>query len=123
MPDLAGAERRWGWLLTRLGHLPYQRWTEGRSWRRGESYVVVEQSPDLSADHHDRRRPGLNHLAFHVADRATLDALTADAPAYGCGLLHPERHPYAGGDGHRAAYLEDEAGYEVELVVGSGPLP
>ncbi|MFF7016939.1 MULTISPECIES: trifunctional class I SAM-dependent methyltransferase/NUDIX hydrolase/VOC family protein [Streptomyces] len=119
VPDLAGAERRWGWLLTRLGHLPYQSWADGRSWRRGESYVVVEQSPDPSADHHDRRRPGLDHLAFHVADRATLDALTAEAPAYGWRLLHPDRHAYAGGEGHCAARLEDEA----ELVVGSVPRP
>ncbi|WP_345981751.1 VOC family protein [Streptomyces sp. DSS69] len=123
MPDLAGAERRWGWLLTRLGHLPYQSWADGRSWRRGESYVVVEQSPDPSADHHDRRRPGLDHLAFHVADRATLDALTAEAPAYGWRLLHPARHACGGGEGHRAARLEDEAGCEVELVVGSMPRP
>ncbi|CAO0829077.1 Methyltransferase domain-containing protein OS=Streptomyces microflavus OX=1919 GN=Smic_13830 PE=4 SV=1 [Streptomyces microflavus] len=123
VPDLAGAERRWGWLLERLGHLPYQRWADGLSWRRGESYVVVEQSPDLSADHHDRRRPGLNHLAFHVADRAALDSLTAEAPAHGWRLLHPDRHPHAGGEGHVAAYLEDEAGYEVELVAASTPRP
>ncbi|MFE2296230.1 trifunctional class I SAM-dependent methyltransferase/NUDIX hydrolase/VOC family protein [Streptomyces sp. NPDC059452] len=118
--DLAVAERSWGWLLGRLGHLPHQRWKHGRSWRRGDSYVVVEQSPGLAAGHHDRHRPGLNHLAFHVADRAVLDALTAEAPAYGWRLLFPDRHPYAGGDGHRAAYLEDPAGYEVELVAGSG---
>ncbi|MFJ4970315.1 trifunctional class I SAM-dependent methyltransferase/NUDIX hydrolase/VOC family protein [Streptomyces sp. NPDC088755] len=123
VPDLAGAERRWGWLLERLGHRPYQRWADGRSWRRGESYVVIEQSPDLSADHHDRRRPGLDRLAFHVADRATLDSLTAEAPAHGWRLLHPDRHPHAGGEGHRAAHLEDEAGYEVELVAESRPCP
>lgn len=85
--------------------------------------MVVEQSPDLSADHHDRRRPGLNHLAFHVADRAALDSLTAEAPAHGWRLLHPDRHPHAGGEGHVAAYLEDEAGYEVELVAASTPRP
>ncbi|NEE36855.1 glyoxalase, partial [Streptomyces sp. SID7982] len=69
------------------------------------AYVVLEQSPDLVAGDHDRRRPGLNHLAFHVADPAALEALTAEAPAYGWRLLFPDRHPYAGGDGHHAAYL------------------
>ncbi|MFT9669280.1 trifunctional class I SAM-dependent methyltransferase/NUDIX hydrolase/VOC family protein [Streptomyces rhizosphaericola] len=123
VPELAAAERSWGWLLERLGHLPYQRWAHGRSWRRGESYVVVEQSPDLTAGHHDRRRPGLNHLAFHVADRAALDSLAAEAPSYGWRLLYPDRHPYAGGEGHRAACLEDAAGYEVELVVESMSMP
>ncbi|MFE3387776.1 trifunctional class I SAM-dependent methyltransferase/NUDIX hydrolase/VOC family protein [Streptomyces anulatus] len=121
--DLAEAERGWGWLLGRLGHVPYQHWAHGRSWRRGDTYVVLEQSPDLAAGGHDRRRPGLNHLAFHVGDRAALDALVAEAPAYGWRLLFPDRHPYAGGEGHHAAYLEDPAGYEVELVADSRPRP
>jgi hypothetical protein len=30
--------------------------------------------------------------------------------------LFPERHPYAGGPDHYAAYLEDADGFEVELV-------
>lgn len=124
VPDLAAAERSWGWLLGRLGHEPYQRWEHGRSWRRGGprgSYVVIEQSPDLTADRHERTRPGLNHLAFHVAGGPAapdgLEELVAEAPAYGWRLLFPERHPYAGGPGHRAAYLVDESGFEVELVV------
>lgn len=32
-------------------------------------------------------------------------------------LLFPDRHPYAGGEGHCAAYLENGDGFEVELVV------
>ncbi|SCE62140.1 hypothetical protein GA0115253_110101, partial [Streptomyces sp. Termitarium-T10T-6] len=35
----------------------------------------------------------------------------------------PTATPYAGGDGHHAAYLEDPAGYEVELVAASRPRP
>jgi probable phosphoglycerate mutase len=31
-------------------------------------------------------------------------------------LLFAERHPFAGGPGHYAAYLENADGYEVELV-------
>ncbi|WP_406493030.1 trifunctional class I SAM-dependent methyltransferase/NUDIX hydrolase/VOC family protein [Streptomyces sp. NBC_00846] len=118
VPDLPTAERGWGWLLGELGHAPYQHWEHGRSWRRGDSYVVVEQSPDLTGGTHDRRSPGLNHLAFHVRDRATLDALVARAPEHGWQQLFPDRYPHAGGDEHIAAYLEDPAGYEVELVAG-----
>ncbi|MET9659604.1 trifunctional class I SAM-dependent methyltransferase/NUDIX hydrolase/VOC family protein [Streptomyces sp. NPDC006510] len=118
VPDLAVAERGWGWLLGELGHVPYQRWENGRSWRRGDSYVVVERSPDLTPGPHDRRRPGLNHLAFHVRDRAALDALVARAPDHGWRPLFADRYPHAGGEGHIAAYLEDAAGYEVELVAG-----
>ncbi|GGX27762.1 hypothetical protein GCM10010321_48460 [Streptomyces chartreusis] len=31
----------------------------------------------------------------------------------------PDRHPYAGGPEHCAAYLENTDGFEVELVVGN----
>ncbi|GAA1729466.1 hypothetical protein GCM10009809_26330 [Isoptericola hypogeus] len=116
VPDLARAERSWGWLLGRLGHRPYQSWDRGRSWRLGGTYVVVEQSPDLVDDLHDRRRPGLNHLALHAGTRAELDALVDDAPAHGWTLLFAERHPFAGGADHCAGYLVDEDGFEIELV-------
>jgi catechol 2,3-dioxygenase-like lactoylglutathione lyase family enzyme len=118
VPDLARAERSWGWLLTALGAAPFQSWPHGRSWRKGGVYVVVEQSPDLVGDRHERRGPGLNHLAFHAGTAEQLDALVAEAPAHGWTLLFPDRHPFAGGPEHRAAYLADEDGYEVELVAG-----
>jgi catechol 2,3-dioxygenase-like lactoylglutathione lyase family enzyme len=120
VPDLPRAERSWGWLLGRLGAEPYQSWEHGRSWRWGEgpgsAYVVVEQSPALVGDRHERRSPGLNHLAFWAGSPAELDALVAEAPAQGWRLMFADRHPFAGGPTHRAAYLEDADGYEVELV-------
>ncbi|MFD3574120.1 trifunctional class I SAM-dependent methyltransferase/NUDIX hydrolase/VOC family protein [Streptomyces sp. NPDC058644] len=118
VPDFAAAEASWGWLLGELGHVREQRWERGGSWRRGATYVVLEQSPDMRGEAHDRRLPGLNHLAFHVTGAAELDRLVARAPEHGWSLLFPERHPFAGGEEHRAAYLEDGAGFEVELVVG-----
>jgi catechol 2,3-dioxygenase-like lactoylglutathione lyase family enzyme len=116
VPDLGRAVTSWGWLLERLGYEPYQNWEAGRSWRAGETYVVLERSPAMTGDRHDRMRPGLNHLAFHVRDRAALDALVAAAPAHGWTLLFPDRHPFAGGAEHCAAYLENGDGFEVELV-------
>jgi catechol 2,3-dioxygenase-like lactoylglutathione lyase family enzyme len=122
VPDLPRAECSWGWLLTRLGAEPFQSWEHGRSWRRGDVYLVVEQSPALVGDRHERRSPGLNHLAFHVpGDLDDLDDLVAEATQHGWRLLFADRHPFAGGPEHRAAYLEDEDGYEVELVAGSWP--
>ncbi|MEU2617300.1 VOC family protein [Streptomyces sp. NPDC007157] len=116
--DLDRAAESWGWLLERLGWTPYQDWPAGRSWRLGATYVVIEQSPALRGGDvgHDRMRPGLNHLAFHAADRATVDALTEEATGHGWNLLFTDRHPYAGGPGHYAAYLENGDGFEVELV-------
>ncbi len=116
VPDLSRAERSWGWLLPALGAAPYQSWEHGRSWRLGGLYVVVEQSPALTAGTHERLQPGLNHLAFWAGSAADLDALVAAAPAHGWRLLFADRHPFAGGPDHRAAYLEDAEGYEVELV-------
>ena len=116
VPDLPRAVAEWGWLLERLGWAPYQEWERGRSWRRGETYVVVERSEALSGDRHDRMRPGLNHLAFHAGSRAEVDALAQAAPARGWQPLFPERYPYAGGPDHYAAYLINSDGFEVELV-------
>jgi catechol 2,3-dioxygenase-like lactoylglutathione lyase family enzyme len=116
VPDLGRAVAAWGWLLERLGYTTFQEWPAGRSWKLGDTYIVVEESPGLTAGEHDRCRPGLNHLAFHAGERTELDALVAEAEQHGWALLFPDRHPHAGGPEHYAAYLEDTDGYEVELV-------
>jgi catechol 2,3-dioxygenase-like lactoylglutathione lyase family enzyme len=121
VPDLSRATASWGWLLRELGWQPYQTWPAGRSWRAGETYLVIEESPALRPGaQHDRLRPGLNHLAFHAPGRAAVDALSAAAPAHGWSLLFLDRHPYAGGAGHYAVYLEDADGFEVEVVAREG---
>jgi catechol 2,3-dioxygenase-like lactoylglutathione lyase family enzyme len=116
VPDLDAAIASWGWLLDRLGYAEFQRWPVGRSWRLGATYLVVEQSPDISAGVHERSRPGLNHLAFHVDGRDRVDALATAAAENGWRPLFAERYPYAGGPEHYAAYLENADGFEVELV-------
>jgi ribosomal protein S18 acetylase RimI-like enzyme/catechol 2,3-dioxygenase-like lactoylglutathione lyase family enzyme len=115
--DLSPAIERWAWLLGELGYEAFQDWPAGRSWRRNGHYVVLEQSVALHGTEHDRCRPGLNHLAFHAGTRAALDRLVADAPAHGWQQLFAEQYPHAGGPDHEAAYLVDEDGFEVELVV------
>jgi catechol 2,3-dioxygenase-like lactoylglutathione lyase family enzyme len=117
VPDLERAVAQWGWLLGGLGWTQFQDWPAGRSWRSGEVYLVVEQSPALTGAH-DRLRAGLNHLAFHGGDRAAVDALAAAAPAHGWSPLFADRHPWAGGPDHYAAYLENGDGFEVEIVAG-----
>jgi catechol 2,3-dioxygenase-like lactoylglutathione lyase family enzyme len=120
VPDLDRAVTSFGWLLEALWHTLVQSWSGGRSWRLGATYLVIEQSPALTAEQHDRCRPGLNHLAFHVDDAAMVERLAADAAQHGWRLMFPERHPYAGGRQHCAAYLENEDGFEVELVASPG---
>ena len=116
VPDIARAERDWGWLFGRLGYEPFQDWPAGRSWRLAGTYIVVEQSPAMTAAVHDRLCPGLNHLAFHAGTRGEVDALAADGPANGWTLMFADGHPYAGGPGHYAAYLSNADGFEAELV-------
>lgn len=116
VPDLARAVTSFGWLLEALGHTEFQRWGTGRSWRLGATYLVLEESPALTSDRHDRCRPGLNHLAFHVQDAHAVEELAAEAPRHGWSLLFPDRHPHAGGERTYAAYLENTDGFEVELV-------
>jgi len=116
--DLAGQLPSWNWLFGRLGWLPHQGWSDGRSWQATDgSYLVIEESPDLAADVFDRTRAGINHLALN-AERSQVDAIAADADDHGWNLLFADRHPYAGGAEHYAAYLENEFGFEVELVAG-----
>ncbi|WP_435587165.1 VOC family protein [Micromonospora aurantiaca (nom. illeg.)] len=116
VPDLAAASRSWGWLLGELGWTLYQDWPAGRSWRLGATYIVLEESPALTGRTHDRRAPGLNHLAFHAGPPAAVERLVTAAGEYGWTLLFPDRHPHAGGLDSYAAYLTDGQGYEVELV-------
>jgi catechol 2,3-dioxygenase-like lactoylglutathione lyase family enzyme len=116
VPNLDRAIVSWGWLLTALGYRMFQDWPGGRSWQSGYAYIVVEQSPARTASRHDRCRPGLNHLAFHVPSRRQVDELTAEALLHGWKLMFSDLHPYAGGPQHYAAYLENVDGFEVELV-------
>jgi catechol 2,3-dioxygenase-like lactoylglutathione lyase family enzyme len=121
VPDLPRAAASWGWLLERLGYTPFQDWPAGRSWRLGDTYLVIEQSPGLAAEAHDRHLPGLNHLAFHVESVELVETLAEEATEHGWTLLFGDRHPHAGGPDHYAAYLENVDGFEVELVAGQGP--
>lgn len=116
VPDIDRAVAQWEWLLTALGHTLFQSWEHGRSWRLGPTYLVLEQSSALTGTRHDRRAPGLNHLAFHVRDDTSVDALVARAVRHGWTLMFPDRHPHAGGEQQYAAYLENTDGFEVELV-------
>lgn len=116
VPNLDRAIVSWGWLLTSLGYRMFQDWPGGRSWQAGHAYIVVEQSPARTASRHDRCRPGLNHLAFHVNGRELVDELTAEALLHGWRLMFPDEHPFAGGPQHYAAYLENVDGFEAELV-------
>ena len=116
LPDLAAQLPVWDWLFAELGWQPYQLWEGVKSWRAVDgSYVVIEESPDLVREAFRRTRPGINHLAV-TATREDVDRITTDGPDHGWQLLFADRHPYAGGQDHYACYLENDQGFEVEIV-------
>ena len=114
--DLETGEREWGWLLGRLGYVCTDRWAAGQSWTLGDTYVVLEAGPARVGGRHDRLRAGLNHVAFHAGTPESLEAIALEAVGRGWTLMFPDRHPHAGGPQHYAAFLENTAGFEVELV-------
>jgi RimJ/RimL family protein N-acetyltransferase/catechol 2,3-dioxygenase-like lactoylglutathione lyase family enzyme len=116
VPTVAQARRTWGWLLTELGWHEYQTWDNGISYRLAHTYIVFEDSPARSARLHERLRPGLNHIALHAGHPDRIEEIVKSAPDHGWQLMFADRHPYAGGPDHYAAYLENVDGYEVELV-------
>ena len=44
--DLRRSAAVWQWFLGVLGYVPFQRWSDGMSWRLGDSYVVMTQTPE-----------------------------------------------------------------------------
>lgn len=114
--DFAASKASLGWLFTRLGYRVQSQWPNGVSYAQENFYIVVESGPDVRHQPHDRRAPGLNHLAFGCSSAQEVDVVTAEACERGFSLMFGDRHPYAGGANHYAAYLEDQSGFEVELV-------
>lgn len=113
--DLDLALDEWGWLL---GELEWEVDIEGASWVHPDgTYLFLERSVDQVDEPHERRRPGLNHLALHVESRARLDRLRAESSAHGWHEMFADRYPHAGGEEHVALYVENSEGFEVEVVV------
>ena len=95
--DIAAAGREWGWLLGRLGYHLGDDWGHGQAWALGRLYIVVESGPDVVAGRHERKRAGLNHLAFHDGSRAVVDTVAEACAEGGWTLMFADQHPYAGG--------------------------
>lgn len=60
--------------------------------------------------------PRVNHLALSAGPASRVDALMAAAGGFGWTALYQERYPHAGGPQHYAGWLENSAGFKVELV-------
>ncbi|MEV7973489.1 VOC family protein [Cellulomonas sp. NPDC089187] len=106
----------WEWLLDRVGFVRQESWPGGQSWAAGGAYLTLTVSPTMNDPVHDRRRAGLNHLAFALGSSDEVDAVMAEAPEHGWLPLYQERYPHAGGPRHYAGWLANAAGFKIELV-------
>lgn len=115
--NLKNTTEFWGWLLSELGYIEYQKWNSGISWIYGETYIVFVQASErfLDVPYH-RSRVGLNHLAFRAKSKNQVDEITAKLNERGINVLYQDKHPFAGGDSHYAVYFEDPDRIKVELV-------
>jgi catechol-2,3-dioxygenase len=116
VPDIDRARESWSWLLGGLGYdvdpafdgVVVLRHPDGPT-------VALEQSSDMVPGMlYSRMRPGVNHLAFTVPATSSLSDILADATEHGWAILPTDLHPIA--QAADVAYLEDQDGFEVELV-------
>lgn len=114
--DFSEASETWGWLLNRLGWSMLSEWPGGQSWGADGVYITLTTSPTLSSRVHDRRSPGMNHLAFTGGTAANVDAIMAEASDHGWRALYQDRYPHAGGAAHYAGWVENAAGFKAEIV-------
>lgn len=114
--DLKEAQHEWGWLLAQLGFVQGGQWQEGEFWAAGGAYLTLTTCPNLSGPTHDRRAPGVNHIAFKAGPSAKVDELMSAAPEHGWKPLYHDRYPHAGGPDHYAGWLENSAGFKAEIV-------
>lgn len=119
--DRGSAREDWAWLLARVGFERANQWDRGESWHAKGAYLTVTTSPTLSHDVHDRRRAGINHLAFEVPTPGDVDAIMAEAPSHGWSPLYHDRYPNAGGPDHYTGWLENAAGFKAEVVATRRP--
>jgi catechol 2,3-dioxygenase-like lactoylglutathione lyase family enzyme len=110
----------WGWFLTELGYVKYQKWDYGTSWKYLETYIVFVQAEERFMDiAYHRCRVGLNHLAFHARSKEHVDEMTEALIEKGIPILYQNKHPYAGGKDYYAVFFEDPDRIKVELVAPS----
>lgn len=117
--DLTATAPSFDWLLTALGWRSHEDpdWPTGRTWHHDSGvYIVLEQSPALTGSY-VRTHAGMNHLAIRVDNNSQLDRLRHDAGAHGWRELFADRYPHAGGPDHTALFLENDEGFEFELVL------
>jgi catechol 2,3-dioxygenase-like lactoylglutathione lyase family enzyme len=114
--DLNRSAEFWGWFLGKLGYAKHQKWDQGISFRLGSTYLVFVQTEDKHLDvSYNRKKTGLNHLAFHAASRSQVDEIVVALRERQISPLYSDKHPHAGESGYKV-FFEDPDRIKVELA-------
>jgi catechol 2,3-dioxygenase-like lactoylglutathione lyase family enzyme len=114
--DLNRSVAFWGWLLPTLEYELYQEWDEGRSWRRGDTYLVFVQA-DQRYRNYESHRPGLNHLAFWAESAQQVTELPTLLAERGVEVLYADRSAAEiGAPSSYSVFFEDPDRIKVEVI-------
>lgn len=117
--DLNASHAFWTSLLGLIGYQESARWDDGFTLAHEEdAYLTFVQVADKHAGReYHRCGVGLNHLAFRVRDRQTVDRLRDFCRKSGASCLYDDRYPFAnGGSDYYALFVEDPDRIKVEFV-------
>ena len=108
----------WKDLLESLNYEKYQEWPEGISWKLGDTYLVFVQALDEFLDiPYDRRRTGLNHLAFHMSSKNRIDEMALKIELKGFKILFDDKYRKGITADPYSIFFEDPDGIKIELVL------
>lgn len=114
--DISRTRDFWSRFLSMLEYFPYQEWDSGFSYIRDGTYIVFSQTGEKYRDiEYNRKRTGLNHLAFSMASADDVDMLREFITEYGLNELYSDRYPKAAGEEFYALFFEDPDRIKVEV--------
>jgi len=117
--DLARTQNFWSEILSIIGYSVTDQWDDGFTLSDGkDAYLTFVQ---VNARHahrpYHRCGVGLNHLAFKVDDRETVDRLRKHCQEKAFTCLYDDQYPFANGsDDYYALFVEDPERIKVEFV-------
>jgi catechol 2,3-dioxygenase-like lactoylglutathione lyase family enzyme len=82
----------------------------------GGSFWIKAADRRYAADRFSKDRVGLCEVAFHAADRGTVEALARDIPTWGGTLIDAPREYPEYAPGYYAVFFTDPDGIKLEAV-------
>jgi catechol 2,3-dioxygenase-like lactoylglutathione lyase family enzyme len=113
--DLRASTDFYDRVLPLLGFRRFADSPEGPIWAGASVEVGLQQARAGSAPH-DRRAPGLHHLAFTAPTREAVDALHRELVRLGVPVLDPPAEYPEYTPGYYAVFFADPDGVKLEYV-------